>query len=286
MERTGEILGARVEPGSRLWLDAVGRNFSRDWGRYEEHVTNRGLQFHTSYLPHYESFLRRQDFMEVLSSGIRKNGRAAILDVGCGVGQALADIKDQFGDSVETWGLSASDLASRKTISKIDNYIVSEVHDTQQIPEARFDVITAYQSFRYFADPVYVFERSWKWLKSGGFGFIDSVGSGGVPVYWLGLRVPTSEFVKLAKSCGYDFSQDMRNEMREHDVVFRKGERAELKLPIERSEIFEDSELVFKVKYRWVGKVPKNIARDIMDANERERVRNTNPSVNSSINPS
>ena len=275
MERTSELRNNQVEIGSPAWFDAIERNFSRDWGRYDEGSISRGLAFYTSYLPCQESALRRQSFIDILSARIRQKGKASILDIGCGVGQALADIKDQFGDSVETWGITASNLASRKTIPKIDQYIVSDVMRTEKIPFGKFDVICAFQSFKYFADPVFVMERSWRWLAQDGYCFIDSLGSEGIDVYWLGLRVPTSGFVELAKSCGYDFSQDQDIEWRQHDISFRKN-GSELILPMIRSEIYEDSDLVFKVKYKWMGRVPKNIARDIMDANER--VFTANPS--------
>ena len=56
---------------------------------------------------------------------IESRGKARVLEVGCGTGQALADLKEEFGGKVEVSGIGLSNLKSRSDAGKlVDSYYV------------------------------------------------------------------------------------------------------------------------------------------------------------------
>jgi len=246
------------------WRSAVAANLEKDAKLYEEAERHRGIprgiDFYLESLPRYSHGPFKTTFLDVIKRSGRKHKPVRVLDIGCGKGQALSDIKDMFGDKVETWGISATDFRTKDTSPKIDHYIVGDAQKIN-LDAGTFQVITAYQSFRYFADPLLVLKKSYSWLAPRGFGFIDSVGWQGLPVYYEGSRIPFYLLVRAIREQGFDVQRDMGNIRRRNDLVFRKtGNKPRMHLPIGYRGDYDENEVHIKrVNYEWKGNKPKGM---------------------------
>lgn len=260
----------------------LSHNLVHDQWRYEPRDVDRGLDDYEYILPKYERLLSDKGFVDILADRIKRNGRAVVLDIGCGTGSALVGLKERFGKRLETWGISASDFRKPETEGKIDHYLVDDVHSeetSEKVPENHFDVIVAVQSFIHLADPLLVLERSWDWLDVGGIGFVDSVGRGGLPVYWNEEKLPHEMLIELLRDHGYSFQRGRDERLAGlgfpvhelHNIrssfVFKKDKnRPRLYLPVEYDgvddAVFQNDVRV--LRYRWVEQMPEKIARRIV----------------------
>jgi len=248
------------------WRSAVEANLEKDATLYEgeekQRRFSRGIDFYLESLPKYTHGPFKTSFLDVIKRSGRKHKPVQVLDIGCAKGQALSDIKDMFGDKVETWGISATDFRTQES-PKIDHYIVGDAQKIN-LDAGTFQVITAYQSFRYFADPLLVLKKAYSWLEARGYGFIDSVGWQGLPVYFEGSHIPFSLLLRAIREQGYDVQRDMGNKSRITDLVFRKtGNKPRMHLPIGYRGDYDQKEPDIKrMNYEWKGNMPKEMERE------------------------
>jgi len=120
------------------WRSAVEANLEKDAVLHKELERplniSRGIDFYLEYLPKYTHGPFKTSFLDAIKRSGRKHKRVRVLDIGCGKGQALSDIKDMFGDKVETWGISATDFRTEETSPKIDHYIEEMLRRLTLIP--------------------------------------------------------------------------------------------------------------------------------------------------------
>lgn len=131
-------------------------NARRDIEKYNNLHLTRGLDRYEETLPKYTQWgFWRRGVCDVIWSRSTFGRQAKVLDVGCGNGLALINLKSIYGSEVETWGISLSDF--RTSSEGIDHYIIADIHDPKlkdSIPSNYFDCLIACQSFLHFGDPI------------------------------------------------------------------------------------------------------------------------------------
>lgn len=252
-----------LERFSLFWQNLVESNYAaveskmEDLSDEKKHNVSRGLEYYQRCLPVYREFPFSKSFVGVVNGVCTRPAR--VLDLGCGAGVALGKLKMYFGDKIETWGLSASDLKTPQTASGIDHYIIGDAHRIN-FPQNYFDAIIAYQSYRYFADPLFVLERSYEWLSFGGYGFIDSLApfQRGIELYRNGERVTTKQLALLFNSLGYSFqnnivyrSKDEYQVPRDNLSFKKNNKKPHFNLPVSNISVFIDDYFLPRLVYSW-----------------------------------
>lgn len=99
-----------------------------------------------------------------------KDRRYSILDSGCGTGQLLRDIRDEFSDyDLEVTGIDFSQgmIAEAEAQGGDINYMVCNIEDLEGI-ENSYDIIVCSHSFPYYRDKQSVIEKFCGLLQEGG----------------------------------------------------------------------------------------------------------------------
>jgi len=112
-------------------------------------------------------------FSPIIRQAIRRNrsGKATVLDLGCGAGSALQDLKRQFGGSVKTVGQVLERTPGEK-YGGVDRLIEGEI--TKIVPRESFDLIYSYSgSVRGTRLKQSTVEKVVGWLRPGGTAVID-----------------------------------------------------------------------------------------------------------------
>jgi predicted TPR repeat methyltransferase len=92
-----------------------------------------------------------------------KKGPVRVLDIGCGVGKTLTELKKQFGDNVFVAGLTLKRLKSHK---ELDHVYIRDF-DRHTIKE-KYDVIMSTNASSYFENFPNVLEKMFSSLNVGG----------------------------------------------------------------------------------------------------------------------
>ena len=106
-----------------------------------------------------------------------------------------------------------------------------------------------------------VLKKTYSWLSPRGYGFIDSVGWEGLPVYYEGSRIPFYLLVGAIRELGFDARRDMNNIRRKNDLVFRKNNnKPRMHLPIGyRGDYDQNEPDIKRMNYEWKGNMPKGM---------------------------
>lgn len=118
---------------------------------------------------------RRLVLRSVLSAHLKPLGNLDVLDIGCGTGINYRWFKD--------WGKVTGLDSSREAIEYCRNHRAYDelvVSDASQLPENKFDIITAFDVLEHVQDDAAVLTKWFEGLKSGGHLFLT------VPAYqWM-----------------------------------------------------------------------------------------------------
>lgn len=137
---------------------------------------------------------------EVIQDKIDEQGHVSVLDLGCGSGRFLIDVKEKWGDSVYPVGVSAFSYHLEKPAYKIAGrpkgatgrelgklgipIVIGDAHHLRRnlvisgiTPQ--FDVVVSVMTFMYFADPLNVLKQVHRSLNDGGVAFINDFGIDG-----------------------------------------------------------------------------------------------------------
>ncbi len=116
---------------------------------------------------------------------IGKRGKVRVLDIGCGAGRFLNDLKEKFGDDVQAYGVSALRYGEYGPLEekgiKIaigDAQALISLLDKAGLPQEGYDVVTSVFSMMYFADELATFKQAYNILSEGGMGFFHGIGFG------------------------------------------------------------------------------------------------------------
>lgn len=153
---------------------------------------------------------------KVVNEAIDHYGNARVLDIGCGAGSALSELKEVNPEKVETVGVTASRFGNYKGVDRV---LVGDAQNLQRIEGVEFDyfdlVLSNYVA-EYLADPLALLKGAYASLREGGRAFI---GPG------LGHLVVLSDLLQFWRKNGYIVKTDGDN------FAFRKGPKR-LKTPV------------------------------------------------------
>lgn len=155
---------------------AAARGYTVDRGIYDRwEGTPPGYRHKINgYVTELKEF-QGKNVLQIIDGIVQMQGRARILDVGCGSGKFLGEVKDKYGDRVDCFGITAynySYVYSHPGISII-------LGDAQHLPiyfynQQEFDLATAVNSVGWIADPWAVVSGMYELLKRDGVGLINS----------------------------------------------------------------------------------------------------------------
>ena len=93
----------------------------------------------------YDKFL---DWEKIIKDLIRRFKFNSFLDIGCGCGNLIKEIKKQKGESFDVYGVDISDFAIRRA-----NVFFAVLADCQSLPfeDSRFDMVHILGTFSYFS---------------------------------------------------------------------------------------------------------------------------------------
>lgn len=134
-----------------------------------------------------------------------------LLDLGCGNGQFLRELKEFFGDKIETHGVTAraynrngepikGEAEERVYLEEErKNGIDMEVRnmsDLGHFPEGNFDLVVSAEGINYAGDPLKVVEQASRILKDGGLMLAGPVAISieGIPMMLAGNIILNSKF--------------------------------------------------------------------------------------------
>jgi len=122
-----------------------------------------------SWYRRMSTYLYDQRSIAYVPSFIREalNIKSRVLDVGCGNGRFLNDLKKETG--CQTFGVDISDLAVNAAKESYDLEIIKGTTEDLTFPNDSFDLITAWWSLAHVYDPVEELQRFLKFLKGDGY---------------------------------------------------------------------------------------------------------------------
>jgi ubiquinone/menaquinone biosynthesis C-methylase UbiE len=84
-----------------------------------------------------------------------------ILDVGCGEGYFLMDVKNKKNNKIETWGIEPVEEISEEGAKNVDHFILGKVEEQlQSIPDHYLDVITFNDVLEHLLEPGEVLNKN------------------------------------------------------------------------------------------------------------------------------
>lgn len=113
----------------------------------------------------------RKEVLLYLQKTLNKDKSYRILDVGCGIGQTLHDIRKELRDyNIEFYGIDFSKEMIRRA-KAINNDISFHQMDVEYINEldCKFDIIICTHSFPYYENQNMIINKFKKQLKVGGY---------------------------------------------------------------------------------------------------------------------
>lgn len=140
--------------------------------------TDRGLDEYEDALPNFNG----HSFIHYLEQRLAQTDNFEILDVGCGEGRFLTDLKIIFPE-IHTSGISAYDYRSKinnreqQELAKNIDYRTGDIQRLEMVfPGKKFDMIVSLKSFTYLADPLNALRQCYRALKQDGLLFVDYSG--------------------------------------------------------------------------------------------------------------
>lgn len=140
--------------------------------RHEEHVT----ETYARYLPTFNG----KTLIEILNEKAQGGTPPALLDLGCGSGQALLDLANAARIPLSLTGITSYPYQSdslvhrRKLKRKKINIKEGDIQDLKAvIPKNSMDVVVSVQAFFYLADPWIALKQTYDILKPGGVALIS-----------------------------------------------------------------------------------------------------------------
>jgi SAM-dependent methyltransferase len=153
-----------------------------------------------------------QSIEEIIEKNIRENGRARLLDIGCGSLAFFDEVADKYQGKVECVGVSNAKPRERKGIKVVNSL-------AEALPEEwndKFDLVTCFEASMYFYDNYRAFNEAVRVMKPEGkllygYGRLKSLGNDDLLERLLNVR----DFQYIIKSEGSRNGE-------EHSGIFAK----------------------------------------------------------------
>lgn len=115
---------------------------------------------------------RRNTFVKLIREIIKRNGHASVMDVGCGEGVFLSQLKRRFKKNITTAGVSLKRPSNDKNID------VLRIQQAERPSFSKsFDLIFSVQMTSYSNHRASVLKNIFRALKPGGIAFISPCGN-------------------------------------------------------------------------------------------------------------
>jgi len=164
-------------------------------------------EFKSGSLGMYEQYAGNE-LRKVIEHKINRINDIEILDVGYADAKYLLELKEIFGDKVNVYGIS-------NRIDKNSGKINYNLGLAEVLPEEwndKFDLITVFESSKYFFNKLRAFKEALRVLKNGGNLF-----------YEFGTKVPLSNGVLINKLAGSESDAfDSEDRWYSHEIDFFK----------------------------------------------------------------
>lgn len=135
-----------------------------------------GICEHITFAATFSEYCKKLDvdLWKVLKEYVSfSNESVKVVDIGCGIGNALKEVKDKYGSRVTVIGFELTKLSSHNVLDKLvpGNFEEKEVPQSLQ---GNIHLVVSDQVFRYFLDPFgKPYEKVKQMLKPEGKAFID-----------------------------------------------------------------------------------------------------------------
>lgn len=163
---------ARERPGSQ--------EVCRGIIRYHNEIVDCGYEIGTDVHQFGDEVAKKTLFFHVIKDLISKaSSPIRLLDLGCGSGQFLKELKNFFGDRIESYGITARLYRDDGTIIDINeeektiqelasqgiNIAIGNMNDLTRYPPEYFDLVVSAQGITYSGDPLGVVEQAGRVMK-------------------------------------------------------------------------------------------------------------------------
>ncbi len=112
----------------------------------------------------------RQAVVDELKTILKKDKAYQILDVGCGTGQLISDIKSHFkGYNITITGIDYAEKMIQVARSQHDDVkLINVAVEDYQVPSCIYDIVICTHSFPYYQNKSNIAHRFSQWLKPSG----------------------------------------------------------------------------------------------------------------------
>lgn len=158
-----------------------------------------------SFFGKLRTFFIAHEFFQLVPAMPQRGGRGKILDIGCGSGETLAQLKsigwDVYGLDVDAEAIQVAHKRGLKNVS------LGSYEDMQKYPDNFFDAIRFYHVIEHLDDPRVCLRLAYKKLKPGGEIIIGTPNMDGLIAkiarqYWYNLDCPRHLYLFTPKTLG------------------------------------------------------------------------------------
>ena len=114
------------------------------------------------------------DPLGIIEATIDVNGSARVLDIGCGTGHALEDLKKMYGNKVETVGVTAKKFGNYENVDKVFYGDAQSLQRIDGLPSDYFDFAFSVHAVDYMADPLAFLKGAYASLREGGVAYLET----------------------------------------------------------------------------------------------------------------
>ncbi len=175
-----------------------------------------GRVYPSDYSPHQGNLEPLKDSVKRILPGSVRNiltAHSVILDIGCGNGSFLAQIRREFGCAIHGVDISTAAVEVAKKQFGLDIFC-GQITDSPYSSDT-FDMITAWSCIEHVPDPMEVARKAWSLCKPGGWFILKTPNSAGLAAIlfkdkWYHLDCPRHLFLfnpktisMLLERCGF-----------------------------------------------------------------------------------
>lgn len=144
--------------------------------KQKTYVTNRRLEDPTedssgSYIYELGEY-KGGNVYNLIEKMLNRTNKLRILDVGCGEGNFLMELKQKFGDKIDANGINTFEYHNDQKLRKSNiNVEISDIDNFNS--EEEFDLIVGVHSLQYTSNPMSSLKKIYRILKPGGIAMIQ-----------------------------------------------------------------------------------------------------------------
>jgi len=168
--------------------------------------------------------ISQYDSIDLIEEIAKLSKPVSILDVGCGDGNVLGLLKEEFGNDLECYGISVMNHPHPKNISY--NICPAEIMPFEW--GNKFDIVITHQTFRYILFPRLALKECIRVTKKGGVfaGYIGTISEENRILYNSDLFEQLKDIKEIEQNiynCNFDnIIKESINSNKSHEVITKK----------------------------------------------------------------